>query len=137
MRSLADLTRTFNLTTLIINGVIMPRIRQAPTEAQNPMAKETEPSPSIFMANSAWPALGRSFVHYLDLHLLLSVLPKSERDARIMYGNAGGDKRSGLPMGSAETVNVIEVLADRYDGRTAQWAAFMIDDGIELKAVFW
>ncbi|KAF2665051.1 P-loop containing nucleoside triphosphate hydrolase protein [Microthyrium microscopicum] len=139
MRGLAELTRKFGLTTLVINGVVMPRIRQLPDQGGlNPTARVQEPSPSIFAANTVRPALGRSFAHYLDLHLLLSVLPKSERDARIVYGGNKGDdsKERGQSMGTAEMVNVVEVLADRYSDRTRQWTAFRIEEGIELNSVF-
>jgi hypothetical protein len=85
------------------------------------------------MANIFRPALGRSFLHFIDLHLLLSILPKSERDARIKYKQEGEDRIAPSLLGiTPELVNVLEIIADRHSSRIGRWAAFRIERGLEL-----
>ena len=128
LRSLTDLTHSHTLVTILLNSAISPR------HFPNPFAPPSEhhpnplPShrgsdhPSIFASNLAYPALGRTFTYFLDLHLLLSKLPRQRGDARIYYSNQNADHAKGQR--DVEMVNVIEVLSDRWEGRVGQWGAF-------------
>lgn len=128
LRSLTDLTHSHTLVTILLNSAISPR------HLQNPFAPPSEhhpnplPShqgsdhPSIFASNLAYPALGKTFTYFLDLHLLLSKLPRRRGDARIYYSNQNADHAKGQR--DVEMVNVIEVLSDRWEGRVGQWGAF-------------
>jgi len=81
----------------------------------------------MFASTTARPALGKAFTYHIDLHLLLSQLPKRRRDAEIAFGGKAG---------RGEFVNVVEVLADRLDGKLGVWAAFTIDKSGSLKPAF-
>jgi hypothetical protein len=132
------MTKDFNFISLIVNGIV--RHQQKDNAAQETNMAQMQAAtgnnvwntPSIFMANNFRPALGRSFLHVVDLHLLLSVLPKSERDARIKCDRYGEDKVPDLLGIAPKTVNVMEVIMDRYDARVGRWAAFRIERGLEL-----
>jgi hypothetical protein len=136
MRSLSNLTATHNISTIFINTAIPPRSTDPSTTTGAPSGTWIEdptvrtPSfldrPSIFAASTARPALGKPITYSIDLHLLLSVLPKRRRDSEIVYGGK---------MGRAELANTVEVLSDRWDGRFGRWAAFVMGNGVELKAV--
>jgi hypothetical protein len=137
LRSLRILTNTHDIATVLLNSASAPKsafntsamnVPQS-TWIQEPTA--TAPSfsdqPSIFASTTVRPALGKPFTYHVDLHLLLSQLPKRRRDAEIAFG--------GKP-GRGEFVNVIEVLADRLDGRLGMWAAFTIEKSGRLKPAF-
>ena len=87
------------------------------------------------MSNSVKPALGRSFSHYIDLHILLSKLPKRKADAQLMYAEAEVDVSRSHLQRQVQTVNVAEIITDRWDGRIGRWCGFTIDDGVVMKAV--
>jgi hypothetical protein len=149
MRSFTNLTRQYNITSVVLNSVIQNR-------ASNPLKSKDEDEviptstpwmqeskdifhlsnhPSIFISNSVKPALGRSFSHYIDIHILLSRLPRRRLDARLVYAGTGvGPPRNDIPP-QAEMVNVAEVIIDRWDGRIGRWCGFTIDDGIVLNTV--
>jgi hypothetical protein len=141
LRSLADLTHSRSLVTILLNSAFSPR------RLPNPFAPPSEhhpnplPShqgsdhPSIFASNLAYPALGRTFTYFLDLHLLLSKLPRRRGDARIYYSNQNADHAKGQR--DVEMVNVIEVLSDRWEGRVGQWGAFAFlgGGGAEVEGV--
>lgn len=95
MRTLSHLTRTYSICTVLVNGVTS-------------YANTKEESPSIFSSCTLQPALGRVFMHALDVHFLVHQVTRTN--------------------GKAERVFVVEVLQDRYGGRTGKWAAFKADD---------
>lgn len=82
---------------------------------------------SIFASTIVRPALGKAFGYHIDLHLLLSQLPKRRRDAEIVFGGKSG---------RGESVGVMEVLADRDDERVGAWSAFTIDKSGSLRPAF-
>jgi hypothetical protein len=82
---------------------------------------------SIFSSTTVRPSLGKAFTYHVDLHLLLSQLPKRRRDAEIAFGGKAG---------RGEFVNVIEVLADRVNRRLGMWSVFTIDKSGSLKPAF-
>ncbi|KAF2433109.1 P-loop containing nucleoside triphosphate hydrolase protein [Tothia fuscella] len=138
MRSLSHFTEDHNISTILINTAVTPQRGyswQGPTIAppstwiDDPLARPPSylDQPSMFDACAARPALGKPFTYCVDLHLLLSTMPKRRRDAEIAYGGKAG---------KAEYVNVMEVLGDRWDTRLERWAAFAVVDGVGLKAAF-
>jgi hypothetical protein len=71
----------------------------------------------------------------LDAHLLVSQVPKKKVDARVLASH--GDVASGLVAGAGaarkglrgvEMACVVEVLADRWEGRVGDWGAFCVDE---------
>ncbi|KAJ9620634.1 hypothetical protein H2203_007842 [Taxawa tesnikishii (nom. ined.)] len=114
-----NLNRAHNLSTILLNTAVTYR------NAQDP--------PSIFASTTAQPALGKTFPYLVDTHLFVSRVPKTERDAMAVYGNA----RSGPGgKGQAEWVNVVEVLQDRVGGRAGRFGVFGVDGYGGLKKVF-
>ncbi|KAK5727021.1 hypothetical protein LTR15_002912 [Elasticomyces elasticus] len=99
MRSLAHLTRTYGLYTLLLNGVTS-------------YSQSREETPSIFSSCVLRPALGKSFASLVDLHMLVHAVPRTAADARIVYGGQHEIKRGAEP----EVTKVLEVLQDRYNG---------------------
>ncbi|KAK1059220.1 hypothetical protein LTR12_015055 [Friedmanniomyces endolithicus] len=95
MRSLAHLSRTHRLCTLLLNGT-----------TTNSQSKED--TPSIFLSCALRPALGKTFAYMLDMHLLVQAIPKTAADARRAYGG----KHEGKAEQEAELVEVVEVLQD-------------------------
>lgn len=73
--------------------------------------------PSIFASTTAQPSLGKTFAALVDCHLLISMLPKRKKDAEILVGGKTG---------TAEVVNVVEVLSVRGRAGVGRWAAFEI-----------
>lgn len=83
------------------------------------------------MSNTFRPALGRSFLHTVDCHMLLSTLPLRGLDAKLFYGTQYDGVRRQRP----EMVSVLEVMADRRGDRVGKWAAFVVDRSVNLKGV--
>ena len=113
MRSLNHLTTRHQLLTLLLNDA---------------MAKTNikDESPSIFSTCKVRPALGRSFEHMLDTHLL--VRRTEVKAANKQRGHqAGGDFDEQL-------VSVAEVLQERYSGAFERWTAFTVDEEGAIEA---
>ncbi|KAK3622823.1 hypothetical protein LTR56_021955 [Elasticomyces elasticus] len=115
MRSLAHLTRTYGLCTLLLNGVTS-------------YSQSREETPSIFSSCVLRPALSKTFASLVDLHMLVHAIPKTAADARIVYGSRHEIKRGAEP----EVVEVIEVLQDRYSGKVGRWTSFAISDDRDM-----
>jgi hypothetical protein len=143
MRSLTTLAKNHNLTTIILNAVTAGRsnsdnIHNMPgatrtswhDDENNKSAKEWD-FPSIFMDNTMRPALGKTFTYFLDLHVLLSVLPKSRRDVELMHSTQTSFNHR-IHNLKPDIVNILEVLSDRYAGRVGKWAAFAVEGGVRL-----
>lgn len=140
LRSLSTLTKTNSLHTLLLNPTSFPYSPKPRPEA----ATSTEPThhqrhrlppppPSIFSSNAAIPALTGLLSPYLDMHLLVSKMPKRKADARKLaslgedtFAPLSGEKerRHGVQMAW-----VVEVLMDRCGGRTEDWGSFDVGDG--------
>ena len=86
--------------------------------------------PSIFASTAILPALGKTFASFVDLHLLLSVLPKTKQDARILYG-----EQSSYIVQKVTFAYVLEVVMDRWNGRVGKWAAFHVGDDMTFKGI--
>ncbi len=61
---------------------------------------------------------------YVDVGLLVTKMPKKERDARLYYSDVAEDRKR-----RAEMVSVMEVVGDRWGGRVGAWGTF---DGGEV-----
>ncbi|RDI84779.1 Alpha-glucosidase [Venturia inaequalis] len=138
LTSLRHLTTTHNLATLLLNTATAPKsfhtyhsntIAPQGTFVPNPLAAPPTFSDqvSIFAGTNARPALGKTFIYQLDLHLLVSSVPKRRRDAEIVVGGKSG---------KGELVGVIEVLGDRGDERVGMWSVFRIGKDGNLKGAF-
>lgn len=118
MRSLAHLTKTHNLCTILLS-----------TATEN--ANLRDETPSIFSSCALRPALGRSFTYLLDVHLLVHRLPKGRKDAMVVYGK----QQQRAEGKGVEMVSVVEVLQDRHGGRVGRWEAFSIGAEGDLRDV--
>ena len=140
LRSLTHLTRDHNICTILVNNVIAPKIRTDKITNEDERPRREQPNdfgassvfeqPSIFASTSIRPALGKTLTVWVDLHILLSVLPTKKRDAHIMYGSYPDHVQQ-----RANVSHVAEVLADRWDGRVGRWGAFHVVEGSTLKGV--
>lgn len=86
--------------------------------------------PSIFASNQSRPALAKALAPSVDLHILVSLLPKSKRDAQALY--ARFDSGSGTRV---KLVPVLEVIVDRWNDRTGRWCAFDIAQNGSLVSI--
>lgn len=110
MRSLAHLTRTHQLCTVVHNAA------SAYTQA-------AEDRPSIFSSCTLRPALGRTFAYLVDVHYLLHRVPLEAEDAKGVYSTQEPSRMAG----QRKVVSVLEVLTDRHSNRVGRWAAFQPD----------
>jgi len=143
LRSLTHLSRDYNICTILANNVITSKARSRKESSRddqggNPHREQPDnfrtssvlEQPSIFASNSIRPALGKTLAVWVDLHVLLSVLPLKKRDAHVMYGSYPDHIQQ-----RANVAHVAEVLTDRYDGRVGRWGAFHIAEGTTLNGV--
>ena len=136
LRSLTHLTRTENLAAIIINNASAGRPTYPTTRNTSNLPPSTyipDPTfrtpffmdqPSIFASTTSRPAMGKAFTYAIDVHILLSQLPKRRRDAEIIFGGK---------LGNQEMANVMEILTDRRDRRAGRWGAFTVVNGVELR----
>lgn len=138
-RSLAKLSQDHDICTLLINNVVAKRsspniahITATSSEAQQYVSEQYhfQDHPSIFASTAIRPVLGKTFTSFVDLHLLLSVLPKTKQDARILYG-----EQSKHIVQKVTYVYALEVMMDRWNGRVGKWAAFHIGDDMTFKGI--
>ncbi|KAF1958330.1 hypothetical protein CC80DRAFT_515116 [Byssothecium circinans] len=132
--TLANLTRTHTLHTILLNPSTIPRPpapkpplnpNQGPDPSQPQQQYQPPPPPSIFASSKLVPALGNVLAPYLDLHLLVERMPRRKADARVLYAEGGtAGKRSVRGGKGPEMVGVVEVLSDRWSGRVGAWGVF-------------
>lgn len=113
MRSLTHLKTRHQLSSLLLND--------ATTKAN-----VKDESPSIFSMCKIRPALGQSFRHMLDTHLL--VHRNSTKPSDTQRGPSGRQYAA-----EEQGVSIVEVLQDRNGGSLGRWAAFTVDDGGSIK----
>ena len=149
MRSFTHLTREHNIVTILINSVINNQNRnniistteQPAVLASMPWIQDPQDAfhaasyPSIFMSNMIKPALGRSFSHYVDTHILLSSIPKRKVDAQLFYAGVEIGVPRSYVQRKPELVTVAEIITDRWDDRIERWAGFAISDGITINPI--
>ncbi|KAL9094625.1 MAG: hypothetical protein Q9165_003185 [Trypethelium subeluteriae] len=155
IRSLRHLARTYNACVLLLNNA-SPSTSTFPTPGISPTTTTTgrptgsgyetgrttgtQPLPSIFASNQSVPMLGAVLAGAVDVHVLISKLPRSVKDARMYYGGngveggvraRGGETREGIAF-----VRVLEVLLDREEGLEGRWGAFVVGrDGVGIEGV--
>ncbi|APA12045.1 hypothetical protein SS1G_14192 [Sclerotinia sclerotiorum 1980 UF-70] len=139
-RTLHTLTHTQNILTILHNTTISTKINYT-----KPGARQAPPAiQSIITSVAQKPSLGRIFDDFLDLHIMISKIPKRRADAEILYGQ---DEKF------SEEVNycfVFEVLRDecpilggdrglgrKFGDREQRWGLFEIgNEGMELVDAF-
>ncbi|CAI6333176.1 unnamed protein product [Periconia digitata] len=142
--SLSNLTKTHKLHTILMNPSPPPRPTppqsnnsitnnddspyRPPQQPPQPHTQKYKPQvpPSIFSSNALLPALPNILVPFLDLHILVSRLPRRKADAKALYVVQGGEEKAVWGRGvrggrGPEMVGVVEILADRWGGRTGGW----------------
>ena len=126
--TLTDLTRSHSLHTLLINPAHPPRAsspkRFAPQNQLGPLPQQQRWNPplppSIFASNDAVPGLMDLLGRYTDMEILVSRIPRRSLDARVHYSDTD---RSGQKRG-VEMVGVLEIVSDRWEGRSGAWGTF-------------
>jgi len=133
--SLSELSKSYNLTTLILNSVShnrhRPKTPKSPVHDDNQSAEPL--GPSIFQSNRFRPSMGKIIPHYCDLHLLLSCVPRTDRDAQNLQARQSG--KVAVDLNPPQLVNVVEVWIDVRNGKSGQWAAFTIDQGVKITPI--
>lgn len=130
LTTLTNLTQTHTLHTLLLNPTTTPRA-PSPNRNQGPAAKRypAPPSPSIFASNAAVPSLLGVLPRYVDVMLLVTQLPRRRMDARVFYSDIGSGG-AGVKKRGVEMLGVMEVVADRWEGRVGGWGAFQEREGV-------
>ncbi|KAF5873277.1 putative fasciclin domain family protein [Botrytis fragariae] len=96
-RTLHTLTHTQNILTILHNTTISTKSNfttQQPSRQPPPPNLHPHPPPpptiqSIFTSTAQKPSLGRIFDDFLNLHIMISKLPKKREDAEIFYCRDG------------------------------------------------
>ncbi|PQE24453.1 fasciclin domain family protein [Rutstroemia sp. NJR-2017a BBW] len=138
-RTIHTLTHTQNLLTILHNSTISTKTNY-PTPRRPPAPPTIQ---SIFTASTHLkPSLGRIFDQFVELHVMISRIPKFREDAEMAY--AGGDGRE------ANECLIFEVLRDecpvsaadraagrRFADREERWGCFEVGtDGVQLRDAF-
>lgn len=83
-RTLHNLSQTHNILTLLLNTLISPN----PSNHGQSSSSRLPTTPiSVFAATTARPALGRLFSDLCALHLLVTAVPKTAKDAEVLYAS--------------------------------------------------
>ena len=117
MRSLAHLTTMHRLCTIVLNDAI-------------PKANIKDESPSIFTTCAVRPALGPSFEHVLDAHLLVHRAPSNATKPRL----DDNGQRAGQ-FNADNVISIVEILQDRNGNGLGRWSAFTVDGRGGIKDV--
>ncbi|XP_014554231.1 hypothetical protein COCVIDRAFT_18005 [Bipolaris victoriae FI3] len=133
LSTLAHLTHSHSLYTLLVTPTTPPPATRAasPTRgallhrahATGPDQAEAIPQPSIFSSNkigAGMPGLNGLMGLYSDIRVLISRIPRRKVDARIYYD----EKIDKARKRRVEMVGVLEVVGDRWGGRTGGWGVF-------------
>jgi len=68
------------------------------------------------------PSLMGVLARYVDVGMLVSVLPRGKMDARVVYRDGSVGMGIGVKkLRGVECVSVVEVLGERYAGRVGAW----------------
>jgi len=122
-RTLHTLSQTHNILTILLNTLTYQPARGPSGGASRHSASRLPTKPiSIFAATTARPALGRLFSDLCALHLLVTSVPKTPKDAELLYVSppepSDDDEESRMPRGrdegktGVEYAFVVEVLKD-------------------------
>ncbi|CAD6445625.1 d5477f8a-2a53-4c85-81ca-dfc21b3ec509 [Sclerotinia trifoliorum] len=140
-RTLHTLTHTQNILTILHNTTISTKINYTkPGALQAPPAIQ-----SIITSTAQKPSLGRIFDDFLDLHIMISKIPKTKADAEVLYG-----QDENFPEEQVNYCFVFEVLRDecpilgedrglerKFGDREQRWGLFEVgNEGMELVDAF-
>ncbi|KAF7915220.1 uncharacterized protein EAE98_011305 [Botrytis deweyae] len=153
-QTLHTLTHTHNILTILHNSTLPTKSHFAiPHPSRQPQPPHPHPHPpppppptiqSIFPSPSQKPSLGRIFDDFLNLHILISKLPKKREDAELLY--CRDDNTFTSRVGNEEVAYsfVFEVLRDecpvlggerklgrRFGDREQRWGVFEMGGGVE------
>jgi hypothetical protein len=132
LRTVSNLTHTYNLTSILLNPSLPARTEAStlssstphtashpriPTPPHPPQNHPNVPTvmPSIFSSTTTIPMLGTTFLRALDVHLLISRLPRKRKDVRGFYAG----RRD-----TVEGLSVVELVEDRSSGAVGGWGSF-------------
>ncbi|KAF2503320.1 hypothetical protein BU16DRAFT_612841 [Lophium mytilinum] len=121
MRDLSQLARSHDLTSLVINSGITRRPPPTPADGSRSDDPDTSATSmnyftsSAFEACTTYPALGKTFPFLVDMHFMISRLPKEKR--------------------GAEMAHAIEILSDGWEGRAGRLAFFQCNNDGGMEAV--
>ncbi|PVH94656.1 hypothetical protein DM02DRAFT_633532 [Periconia macrospinosa] len=157
--TLSNLSKQYNLHTILVNPChpFRPSSHRPNAHQQHQQQQQQPPGrppttttttstqpqptpPSIFPSTNLIPSLLPDLLpQYLDLHLLISHVPRGRNDAKVVYAD-DGFTMSSLGFGSVGGVRgrrggkgttplvvgggVLEVLADRWEGRMGGWGSW-------------
>lgn len=133
LRSISHLARSINACTVLTNSASAPRSslskpnRQGQGEQSAGTLKPVS-HPSIFSSCHLTPLHHKLLDTHVDLHLMLSKLPRSGVDAQICYNSDVGQGSTRY-----KSANVVEVLLDKAGTKTGRWFAFDITSQETLK----
>ncbi|RAL59070.1 hypothetical protein DID88_008988 [Monilinia fructigena] len=82
-RALHTLAHTQNILTILHNSTISTKINFTKPGTRQPPPPAIQ---SIFTFTAQKPSLGRVFDEFLDLHVMVSKVPKLREDAEVLYG---------------------------------------------------
>ncbi|KAB8294752.1 hypothetical protein EYC80_006714 [Monilinia laxa] len=82
-RTLHTLTHTQNILTILHNSTISTKINFTKHGTRQPPPPAIQ---SVFTSTAQKPSLGRIFDEFLDLHVMVSKVPKLREDAEVLYG---------------------------------------------------
>ncbi|KAF7853233.1 hypothetical protein EAF04_010735 [Stromatinia cepivora] len=140
-RTLNTLTHTQNILTILHNTTISTKINYTkPGSGQPPPTIQ-----SIITSTAQKPSLGRIFDDFLDLHIMISKIPKRREDAEVLYG-----QDENLLGEELNYCFVFEVLRDecpvlggdrglgrKFGDREQRWGLFEVgNEGTELVDAF-
>lgn len=118
-RSLGHLVRSHQICAILLNSVVGSGKASHAKPAQS--GSRASDGVSVLQSVSGKPALGQTLAALVDVSIMLSKIPKSRKDAELIYGGAAVDQAA-----KAAYVEVLEVLKDRYGPRQDRMAAFEI-----------
>ena len=133
--SLAHLTRTHGLYTVLATSTIVPKITNSarsadPARSPNPTRppsptrhQESIPPPSIFASNTAVPSLMGVLSRYVDMQILVGEVSRGWKDRGVRDRRNVGRKLNGRGKGG-DTVCVVEVIGERWEGSGGGWGVF-------------
>ncbi|KAF7898719.1 hypothetical protein EAF00_005165 [Botryotinia globosa] len=147
-RTLHTLTHTQNILTILHNTTTSTKSTFANYHSSRQPPHLPPTIHSIFSSPAQKPSLGRIFDDFLDIHIMISKLPKKRGDAEMLYGRDENTSH----VGSEDVAYsfVFEVLRDecpvlggerklgrRFGDREQRWGVFeMGDQGMELLDAF-
>ena len=120
MRSLHHLTNRYHICTILTNAAVGKDLSSNSRYQRGPREDV-----SIFSSTLGKPALGKTFTFLIDTSIFLSVVPKTNSDAIIAFGD-------GREASSYQKALIIEVLKDRCGTREGRWAAFEIASEVKI-----